>query len=214
MRDVMMRFASLGDNCELGFAQRAVGAEPMDMLRWASTPPTALLAMLAANFADMGQNITVAERGREFAAAHKTYGFRWHARTAGDETEADVVAEREARRMPALAPKLRKEMRQGSRIFVIKRTNHVMHQVLAERVLRAMSRFGTPTLMFVTAGAPVAVTAVGPRLLHGTLPVFAQSSEVPSTTPVEDWVALCTEAARIVDARAEQQEPGLAAAGD
>jgi hypothetical protein len=36
---VMQRFCSLGLNCEFGEAQRKCGIEPLDLLRWASTPP-------------------------------------------------------------------------------------------------------------------------------------------------------------------------------
>jgi hypothetical protein len=50
VRRVMEGFVSLGENCEFGFAQRAYGAEPLDLLRWASTPLRVVRALLQARF--------------------------------------------------------------------------------------------------------------------------------------------------------------------
>lgn len=63
MRDLMLRFASLGDNCELGFVQKAHQANAMDLLRWAATPAGVLLRMLEDDFAHIGQTLKVTRHG-------------------------------------------------------------------------------------------------------------------------------------------------------
>lgn len=112
-----------------------------------------------------------------------------------------MIAEREARRLPAMAAKLRKEMRLGSRIFVVKQARLTMSQALAAKVLAGMSQYGKPVLMFVNQGEPVSVAEVAPRLFRRTIPAFANPGRVPSTTHPADWAALCEVAAALVDER-------------
>src|SRR5579885_2880091 len=50
---LMMRFESLGENCEFGLAQRRCGAEPLGLLRFASAPLEKLLAGLEGRFEGM-----------------------------------------------------------------------------------------------------------------------------------------------------------------
>jgi hypothetical protein len=205
MRALMLRFASLGDNCELGMAQKLLNANPMDLLRWAGTHPTVLLKLLDADFKDIGEGLVVRAQGRAHVVENPQYGFRWHDWTRPGKDDPTLIAQREARRLPAMAAKLRKEMREASRIFVIKQTQRPMREELARQVLDRLSRQGQPTLMFVTADAPIGVRWVAPRLLHGTLPRFADGSKVPATTNAEDWAALCQAAASLVDAAAKDE---------
>jgi hypothetical protein len=201
MRDLMLRFASLGDNCEFGFAQRACQAEPMDLLRWASTPAGVVLRLLREDFKGIGDNLTVKELGRAHVVINEHYGFNWHDWTRPEKADVDAIAARESRRLPAMAAKWRKEMREASRIFVVKQSLKTMSAELAARVQDAMAAYGEPVLLFVTQGAPVSVTEVKPRLLHGTIPEFANPGRVPSTTRSEEWLKLCEAAAALVDER-------------
>ncbi len=199
MRDLMLRFASLGDNCEFGFAQRAYKAEPMDLLRWASTPAGVLVRLLRQDFKGIGDNLTIMRHGLAHVVINQHYGFRWHDWTRPEKADADAIVARESRRLPAMAAKWRKEMREASRIFVVKQNQQAMPNELALRIHDAMSAYGEPVLLFVTQAAPVSVTEVRPRLLHGTMPEFANSGGVPSTTKSEDWLKLCEAAAAFVD---------------
>jgi len=201
MRDLMLRFASLGDNCELGVAQRDHQANPMDLLRWAATPAGVLLRMLRDDFKGIGDGLQVVQHGRAFQVTNPAYGFTWHDWTPAAKASVEVIAAREARRLPAMAAKLRKEMREGSRIFVIKQSLQDMSQVIAERVHDAMGAYGKPVLVYVLQGAPVSVTEVRPRLLRATIPVFAHPGCVPASTKSADWLALCQTVAALVDAR-------------
>ncbi len=49
-KTMLEKLQSLGENCELGFVQRAAGAEPLGLFRWANTPLPNLLAALEASF--------------------------------------------------------------------------------------------------------------------------------------------------------------------
>lgn len=201
MRDLMLRFASLGDNCEFGFAQRTYQANPMDLLRWAATPAGVLLRLLREDFRGIGDSLTVKPHGRAFVVINDHYGFNWHDWTREEKANLEDIAAREARRLPALAAKCRKELREASRIFIVKQSLHTISATLAERIHDTMSSYGKPVLLYVTQGAPISVTETRPRLLHGTMPEFANPGRVPSTTRSEDWLRLCQVAAALVDER-------------
>lgn len=199
MRDLMLRFASLGDNCEFGVAQQHYDANPMDLLRWAATPTGVLVRLLRNDFKGIGDNLKIVEHGRAFQVTSPTYGFNWHDWTPAAKASVELIAAREERRLPAMAAKLRKELRDGSRIFVFKQSLQPMSQVFAERVHDAMNTFGKPVLVYVLQGAPVSVTEVRPRLLRGTIPAFADPGRVPPTTRSADWLELCQAVAAWVD---------------
>lgn len=198
-RDLMLRFASLGDNCEFAAAQRAFGAEPMDLLRWAWTPNDVVLRLLVADFDRIEQKLTVMRKGLLYDVFSERYGFIWHTWIKQVDHDLDSVLEIEQRRLPGMAAKLRKEIREASRIFVIKRTKEVLDHRRVRQIHTVMQRFGKPVLMYVTLGESISVREERPRLLHGTLPRFADPALVPSTTPADDWLALCQMAAHLVD---------------
>lgn len=205
MRDLMLRFASLGDNCKLGMAQKMLNANPMDLFRWAGTHPAVLMKLMEADFKGIGEGLVVQPKDRSFMVENPLYRFRWHDWTPIGKDDPALIAARETRRLPALAATLRTELRDGSRIFVPKMTQRPMPEAMARQLLALMSRYGAPTLMYVTAGEPVSAGWVAPRLLHGTLPRFADGAKVPTTTNSDDWAALCSAAAALVDgAKAER----------
>lgn len=207
MRDLMMRFASLGDNCELGVAQRDHGANPMDLLRWAITPAEVLLQMVREDFTGIGENLKVKDHRGAFLVTNEHYGFTWHDWTRKESASGEEIAAREARRLPALAAKLRKELRENARIFVVKQTKQIMPEGLPEQIHEAMSAYGVPVLLHVTQGAPVSVSEIRPRLLHGTIPQFALPAQVPRTTNSADWLELCKAVAALVDERYPAPQP-------
>ena len=53
-RTLLMRFESLGQNCEFGLVQRRYKAEPLGLFRWASTASAALTAILEADMQGIG----------------------------------------------------------------------------------------------------------------------------------------------------------------
>src|SRR4029077_19430059 len=72
---LMMRFESLGENCEFGLAQRRCGAEPLGLLRFASAPLPVLLAGLRGRFEGMGDpeqiDIQVSTNRQEYLVVDK-----------------------------------------------------------------------------------------------------------------------------------------------
>ena len=206
-RDLMLRFASLGDNCELGVAQERQNANPMDLFRWAATPTAVLIRLLRENFEAIGENLTVEVHGPAFMVTNHHCGYSWHDWKRAKRFSAADIAERDTRRLPAMAAKLRREMRAGSRIFVVNQGLEPMSRTTAEQVHQAMSVRGKPLLLYVNQGAPVSVTEVAPRLFNGTVPEFDHPDCVPATVRVADWAAMCQMTAALADERSPELKP-------
>lgn len=195
-REIMMRFCSLGNNCEFGAAQRKFGAEPIDLFRWAATNYKILLTLIENRFEGIGdpENIVVkATSSGEPYVKNTRYNFVWHAFADKDATGADIKS-REVKRLPFLARKLIEEISEGDRMFVIKAPPWDKLDLASAAALRTamMSYGGNPTLMFVDDGAEKpSVERVAPQLLHGHVTKFADQEDVIRETRAGDWLALC-----------------------
>jgi hypothetical protein len=176
----MLRFESLGENCELGLVQRQCGAEPLGLLRFASAPLPKLLAALRARFAGMGMpgNIAVelSANRQEYMVHDKTFGFNYHAWVRlGEQTPAEIHA-REVRRVPFLVRKMIEDLTAGEKIFVY----HGMEPLSlasARNLAAAIRGYGPGTLLWVEqTNEPHrlgTVTCVEEGLLLGCIDRFA-----------------------------------------
>lgn len=212
-RDLMLRFCSLGGNCEFGFAQREFGAEPIDLLRWAATPYPRLLQLLAARFADIGKpdELSVNGEGGAMMIHHAGLGLHWHAFPAKNATWAQIHA-RDVKRLPFLARKLTDDLTAAERIFVYRPLfGATITLDLAQELLDAMDTFGgAPRLLVVHDGADAPVIeAVHARIMFGRIVQFADQRAVPATTRAADWLALCRAA---IDALVTSHQMALPAA--
>jgi hypothetical protein len=201
-RRLMEGFVSLGENCEFGFAQRAYGAEPLDLLRWASTPLRVLVALLQADFEGIDAPDAIKVRtaradATEYMVDHARYNFTWHAFAKIDAFTAEELHQRECLRLRRRAEKMRDELAQGTRIFTLKGPR-VVDAASVAPVVDAMRAYGQPTLLFVTLVEPGHdagdVVQIDDRLLQGWISRFSDPAKVPSTTPVEEWLSICTAA--------------------
>lgn len=193
-RNLLLGFCSLGGNCEFGLAQRRFKAEPIDLLRWASTPSDVLIRLLRERFERIGDpdeiDVYVSPSG-EYHIRHKRYLFAWHSWSNGRETTPENLLAREVKRLPYLSNKLADDMADGARIFVVKRTD--MTSEIAKEILAAMHAYGRSTLMYVTEGK-LGVTREDDHLLHAMIPKFADETNVPETVAANDWLEACQQA--------------------
>lgn len=197
--EIMGRFCSLGGNCEFGIAQRAYGAEPMDLFRWAATPPVVLIDLLNNDFDGLDEiEVLPASPGGEYTIRNTRYNFMWHSFTfAPDPTAAEVLA-RERRRLPRLADFMRETLIAGERILV-RLPEHRTHVVAVGQMLAAIRRYGNcPLLHAVLADDNNTFPTIKSEengLLWGYIDQFA-GLDVAATTKAESWLTLCTEALR------------------
>jgi Flp pilus assembly protein TadD len=193
---LMRKFCSFGQNCEFGEAQRQCGAEPLDLLRWGSTPTPVLLRLLRGGFADIADGLEVVEGrpGRQHGILSRRYKFLWHAFTR--EMSPEQILQRERARLPRLVEMLRDYIWEGHRIFV--RYSHPYEEDPRE-IADALRALGPQAvLLHVRPATPehphATVLMQDDGLLIGFSEWFADAQNIPGTTRPDLWLELCRNA--------------------
>jgi hypothetical protein len=201
--ELMLKFESLGQNCEFGLVQRKCGAEPLSLLRFSSTPLPKLLAALEAEFEGMGSpetvHVQVSANGRELMINDSRFGFLYHAFVQSGAMSPEALHRREVRRVPLLIRKLLEDLQSADKIFVFKGMGAVPEEEIFP--LAALLRhYGPNTLLFVTladgehpAGS---VEFRAPGFLVGYMSRFAPTEDA-ADFDVAQWVRVCREAYRL-----------------
>jgi hypothetical protein len=196
-RALMLRFESLGENCEFGLVQRRCGAEPLGLLRFSSSPLPKLLAALDARFEGMGapENLEVrlSANGQEYMVLDRRFGFLYHAWVKAGELTPEQIHAREARRVPFLLRKLIEDLEAGEKIFVF----HGMAPLTAgeaHSLWQAIRRYGSGTLLWVeratTGHGPGSVDQLEEGLYKGYVDRFAPGENAHDLS-LGCWLELC-----------------------
>jgi tetratricopeptide (TPR) repeat protein len=206
LRDLLMRFESLGDSCEFGSVQRRYGAEPVSLLRWTSTPPEYLVATLNERFAGVGEpEYTIIAIGHdEFTTMDRRYHMFSHTFTPATSEPLETFSEKQYRRMQYLRRCLIEELTAAEKIFVYK-SMHGLTDEQIDALYQAMQVYAKDVALLCVrlqdseqpAGT---LKRVRDRLFVGTIDKF---STTDISTPI--WVSLCQQTAREVDAAHDSQ---------
>jgi hypothetical protein len=183
LSEVMLRFESLGENCEFGLVQRKGGAEPLGLLRFSSTPLPKLLAALTARFEGLGRSdkisVDLASSGREYMISDKTFGLYYHAWVMAGERPPEDVHRREIRRLPYLVRKLVEDLTDGEKIFVYRSMTPIAESQ-AIKLVDAIRSYGPSTLLWMELAnpghPPGTVEWIAPGLMRGRMDRFAPGS--------------------------------------
>jgi len=171
---LMQAFENIGDNCEFGLVQRAFGAEPLGLLRFAGLrTPGRLIRMLEEDFRGLGEpgSLDAVPIGEEFWIRDRIYGVAYHTFRYVHETSAEAVVEENEAKLRYLVRKFREDLEDGEKILVYKRSvTRDVAEILALQA--ALNRFGGRNrLLWVTESdgqhQPGDVRWVGRRLLRG-----------------------------------------------
>jgi hypothetical protein len=182
--ELMLRFESLGENCEFGLVQRRGGAEPLGLLRFSSTPLPQLLAALSVRFEGFGKpdrlKVELSNNGREYMVRDEVFGLYYHAWVLAGERTPEEVHRRELRRLPYLTSKLIDDLTAAEKLFVY-RTMGRSTEAQMLLLHRAMRAYGENTLLWMEladaeheAGS---VVRLGPGLLRGFIDRFAPGAD-------------------------------------
>lgn len=201
--ELMLKFESLGQNCEFGLVQRQCGAEPLSLLRFSSTPLPKLLAALEAEFEGMGSpetvDVQVSANGRELMINDTRFGFLYHAFVQNGAMSVEALHRREVRRVPLLIRKLLEDLQSAEKIFVFKGMSAVPEEEIFP-LAASLRHYGPNTLLFVTladaAHPPGSVEFRAPGFLVGYVSRFAPTEDA-SDFDVAQWVRVCREAYRL-----------------
>ena len=203
LHDLMLKFESLGQNCEFGLVQRQCQAEPLGLLRFSSTPLPQLLNALDARFEGMGTSrttsVNISSNGREYMVQDSRFGFVYHAWVNAGEMSAGDVTARELRRVPFLVRKLLEDLEAGEKTFVFKGMGAMPEEEVFPLAM-AIRRYGPNTLLFVTLsdanhrGGTVEARAPGFRV--GYVDRFAPGDSAQDLM-LGQWVKVCRETYRL-----------------
>jgi hypothetical protein len=219
LRELMLRFESIGENCEFGLVQRRCGAEPLGLFRFASAPLPKLLAGLAARFEGLSNpdnlEVKLSGNGREYLVTDKKFQLLYHAWVLADEMTAPEVHQREVRRLPLLSRKFLEDLNEAKKVFVY-HGMEPLSEADANRLLAALRRYGPNTLLWVEMAdaehAPGSVAWQGEGLLKAFIDRFAPGENAHDLS-LDCWVEICREAYRLCRVDAGVQRAGPVPAG-
>lgn len=209
---LVMRFESLGDNCEFGLVQRRCGQEPLGLLRFASIELRELLRGVRTAFAGLGDprglELDVDAKDGEYVVRDASYGITYHTFQYRDQVSMDGLVAQQSVRLKFLVRKLMEDVRTAEKIFVVKRNKPLTEADILPLYASLRAAAGNILLWVEPADPahpPGSVEAVLPGLLKGYVARFAPP-ENAYDLDLESWLAVCAAAWRLVS--------GTDAAGD
>ena len=151
-RDLVMRFESLGDNCEFGLMQRAIGTERLGLLRYGGARNIERLVEAIDTGFDgfaTSDDLELSPFGVEWVARSRRYGFTFHTRIFVDQkAEADARAD-EATKLSFMKEMLLEDLETGHKCFV-RRCNEGDTEAGMWELHRAIRAKGPGRLLWVT----------------------------------------------------------------
>ena len=201
------RFESLGDNCEFGLVQRHFDAEPMGLLRWASTDAARLVLGLCRRYEGLGESETTtlgwSGDPPDYMLVDHRYlsAHTWTGHLADDPQRLEDVRLSGAARLRLLRRKLLTDIEAGNRIFVFKQSPPEARPEALNAVHAAFRSIGPAPLLCVvratTAEMVGTVEALGDGLYRGYIDQFSRA-----TISHNVWRRICAATAALVDGAA------------
>jgi hypothetical protein len=123
LQDLLVKFESLGENCEFGLVQRHCGAEPLGLLRFSSSPLSVLITALETEFEGLGHpdrlSVELSTDRREYMVRDEQFGFLYHAWVLAGEMPPAEIHEREVKQLPTLTRKMIHDLTVGEKFLFI-----------------------------------------------------------------------------------------------
>ena len=207
--NLMMAFESLSGittGCEFGAVQRAFGAEPLGLLRWAGVTIPLLTQLLERNFHRIGDPETTEIKyfegayPREYGIQDKTFEFGMHAHIYENQQDAATFYKQACRRLQFLRRKLIDDLANPDKIFLVKDTLRIPTEAEIDRLYAAKCQYGNNLFLVVVSAddgnPPNTVRHIRPGLWLG----YMDFSGAYDTARVNRWRALCAAAYREIRA--------------
>ena len=191
--ELAMAFESLGNDCELGFVQRQLGAEPLGLLRFASMPLAHVVRGLRSGFEGLGNDASFrlfADVYSDLIVVDDRFKMEYH--TSKYLPAADPISLRSSEmvRQKYLAKKLIEDLEDGEKIFVVK-DKHGIPVDYFLMLMDAVQARGPGVILWVDLADDThpagSVEVVMPGLMKGFLDRFANLPEGPHTTSLDSW---------------------------
>lgn len=191
--DLAANFESLGNDCELGFVQRQLGAEPIGLLRFAGMPLVHLVRGLRSGFEGLAEDVSFrmeTDVYSELIGVDDRYKLEYHTSRYRPEADPALLRPAEMVRQKYLAKKLIEDLEDAEKIFVIKDKLGLPGDYLL-LLLDAVRARGPGVLLWVDvadeAHAAGSAEVIMPGLMKGYVDRFANLPQGPHTTSLDSW---------------------------
>lgn len=187
LRTIYEALEPIGANCEIGFAQRAHGAEPLSLFRWTSVTMPSLLALLSSGLEGYEDPSIYSLRGvyeREYRLYESRYETIGHTGVNSLDLGPEEFLTRVVRKQGFLKRKFLEDARKGEKIFAYACERALTDQEIAD-VDAQLVRLGVTRRLFaMVAGGPEDFGTVR-TVADGCLVAF-RSSPMPNI-PFAEW---------------------------
>ncbi len=198
-----LRFLAFGSGCELGSAQRQLGAEPLDLFRFCSVRAGDLADLLDGGLLPFDDpdmmSLSTLDSGEYFVGL-KDGRANGHGFAYRDRVEPEPFFARHASRTGLLARKLLRDLSAGERVLLHNAPDGRIEDETILRLHRAASRYGRNRLLVTRAaedGHPEgSISALAPDVYVGHLWTGYGPDRVEPTVP--QWQRFLTHARTVI----------------
>ena len=171
----------------LGRVQRACGAEPLGLFRFARTWHHALIQCLRSEFSELTDeqelNVVPNNDAREYLSEYKSLGMVFHTSVRlGQDVDIDALRRRESTRLKMLVRLFREDLEDGEKVFVLFRRGGPLDEFEVLPVISLMRRYNPKAaLLWVTVAGPDErhlvgqCEMIGNNLLKGYIDGFVEA---------------------------------------
>ncbi len=197
------RFECLGHNCEIGLVQRALGAEALGLLRFASNVTHRLAEGLRDGFSQItaaSTHIFVKNDPEPVFKVYEESYYLWYSTgRAPSETTAEAVHAEQWRKFSFLQRKFVEDLKLGEKIFTVARSEH-MTEPEALALFCALNLHARNTLLWTLPSDPARageVEQLAPDFLLGHLGALAP---VTAYASIDAWLSVMVNAYKLKEA--------------
>ncbi len=196
--ELVKKFESIGENCEFGLFQRAVGAEPLGLLRFAGISPAKLVAAMNCDFDGVGtaDYLALRDSAGEYVTSDTRFGMAMHTFIQASKADYDSTYLNMLRRLTFLRRKLLEDLKEGEKLFVYKVWGSLSLPEMLD-LQRSVSRHGNGVVFIVRVTDELAlqgtVTQTSECLIEGFIERHGYRNG-RWDIPVESWLKLCRRA--------------------
>jgi tetratricopeptide (TPR) repeat protein len=215
---LMMLFESLGEErsgLEFGTFQRAMGADPIGLLRWSQVGISQLTDALENAFEGVGLprqtdvEINSGAGGDEYVTVDKRYGIRTHSFVLSSEMTSEAFLDDACRRLQFMRKKLVRTLSTTDKVFVYRLSSTKTAGEEITRLQAAFSRYGKSLLLCVHPTDSNSINGnvlrLGQQLLIGYVEPFVEAQGIAAMRTSEGWLTVCRHVLEIYRARSRIQ---------
>jgi hypothetical protein len=200
---LMLRYESIGHNCEFGLVQRACGVEPLGLLRFVGIAIHRLLNGLDFEFEGVDDPALVRPfhgpgPQAEWLLRNDRYGMTAHTFILVSDIDEASLVEKHVNRVRFQRRRFLELLESGENLFVFQR-QEPMTVAHALPLLTMLRSYGPNALLFVNQDLDLpsgSVDLLGPHLYRGNIEKLAPVGRA-NEFALHDWVSICANAYRL-----------------